>query len=172
VLLEPADNRLHLLHRQVDVTLDATTVLVVVQNLFERLLGKIEHHTAVHLDEAAVGVPRKTGIAALRSQSFHRHIIEPQIEDGLHHARHRHRCSRPNRHQQRVLAVAQVLPGGGFQPLQRVLHLGLQPLGELAAFQVVDADVAGNCESRRDWYADGGHLGETGTLPAEDVFHG
>ena len=65
-----------------------------------------------------------------------------------------------------------MLSGAGLEPLQRVLDLGLQPFGELAAFEIVDADVAGDGKTGRDRNADGGHLGQTSTLAAENVFHG
>jgi hypothetical protein len=71
-----------------------------------------------------------------------------------------------------MVPITQVLAGGGLQPLQRVLDLGLEALGKLMALQIVEADVAGDGEAGRDGNSDGGHLGEPGTLAAEHVLHG
>ena len=172
VLLEPPDDGLHLLDRQVDIALDAAALLVLFQDLLERLLREIEHHAAVHLDEAAVGVPREARVAAQAGEPLHGHIVQAQVQDRLHHPRHRHRGAGADRHQQRVVAVAQVLTGGALQPLEGVLHLGLQPLGELVALEIVQAEIAGDGEAGRDRNADGGHLGEAGSLAAEHVLHG
>ena len=64
------------------------------------------------------------------------------------------------------------LPGRGLDPVQRVLDLRLQALGELVAVEVAEAEAAGDGEAGRDGDADGGHLGEAGALAAEHVLHG
>ena len=65
-----------------------------------------------------------------------------------------------------------MLPGGGLQALQGVLHLDAEALGELIAFEVVEAEAAGDGEAGRDRDAEGRHLGEARALAAEDVLHG
>ena len=63
-------------------------------------------------------------------------------------------------------------PVAALQPLQGVLHLGPEALGELVALEIVQAETAGDGEAGRDRDADGGHLGEAGALAAEHVLHG
>ena len=65
-----------------------------------------------------------------------------------------------------------MLAGGRLQPLQRVFHLHPEPLGELTALEVVEAEIAGDGETGRNGNTDGGHLGEAGALAAEDLLHG
>src|SRR4051812_37802969 len=65
-----------------------------------------------------------------------------------------------------------MLSGPGFQSLECVLYLGLKPLGELLTLEIVKADVAGDGKAGRDGNADHCHLGQAGTLAAENVFHG
>ena len=133
---------------------------------------QIEHHAAVHLHEPAVGVPGELRIRALPRQALDRHVVEAEVEDRLHHARHRDGGARAHAHEQRVVAVAEVLARGGLDPVQGVLHLGLEALRKLVALEIAEAEIAGDREAGRDGNADGGHLGEAGALAAEHVLHG
>jgi hypothetical protein len=56
-------------------------------------------------------------------------VVEPQVEDGVHHPRHRHRGPGAHRHQQRPPAPAERLSGGLLQPVQRRVHLGGERVG-------------------------------------------
>src|SRR6185437_12954294 len=80
--------------------------------------------------------------------------------------------TRPHAHQQRVLAVAEVLAGRGLDAVEGVLDFHLQALGELMALEVAEAETAGDGEAGGNRNADGGHLGQAGTLAAEDLLHG
>ena len=171
VRLEASDHRLHLLDREVDVPLDAAAVPVLLEDLLEALAGQVEDYAAVHLHEPAVRVPGELRIAALPGQPLDRDVVEPEVEDRLHHPGHRHRGARAHAHQERVVAVAEVLAGRGLHPVERVLDLHLQAAGEVMAFEVAEAETAGDGEAGRDGDADGGHLGEAGALAAEDVLH-
>ena len=91
MLLEPAYDGLHFFHREIDVALDPAAMLVLLEDLLEGFLGKIEDHAAVHLHEAAVRVPREAWVAAQAGEPLHRHIIQAQVQDGFHHSGHRHR---------------------------------------------------------------------------------
>ena len=65
-----------------------------------------------------------------------------------------------------------MLRAGDLEPLKSVLHLCLEPLGELVTFEIVKAEIGGDGEAGRNWNADHGHLGKAGTFAAENVFHG
>ena len=45
-------------------------------------------HVAVHLDEAAVAIPGEAGIVAGLFQGDDGLVVEAEVEDGVHHARH------------------------------------------------------------------------------------
>ena len=171
-LLERPDQRLDVLHREVDVALGPAVVPRGLELLLERLLGHVEDHRPVHLDEPAVGVPGEARVVALPRQPLHRDVVEPEVEDRLHHPRHRDRRAGAHRNEQRVLPVAEVLPRGGLQPLEGVLDLHPEALGELVTFEVVEAETAGDGEAGRDGDADVGHLGEARAFAAEDLLHG
>ena len=52
------------------------------------------------------------------------------------------------------------------------IYLRLEPLGKLLTFEIVEAEIGGDGEAGRNWNADHRHLGKTGALAAENVFHG
>ncbi len=75
-----------------------------------------EHDLAVHLDEAAIAVLGEARIAALARQALDGVVVEAEIEDRVHHARHRGARAGAHRDQQRIgrVAEARIEP-----PLQR-----------------------------------------------------
>ena len=64
---------------------------------------------AVHLDEPAVAVVREAVVAGLRGQSFDALVVEPEVENRIHHAGHRELGARTHGDQQRVRWIAQLL---------------------------------------------------------------
>ena len=60
-----------------------------------------------HLHEAPVAVPGKALVAGRSRQPLHRGVVEPEVQDGVHHARHRLARSGAHRQQQRIVGVAE-----------------------------------------------------------------
>ena len=48
-----------------------------------------QHDVAIHLNEAAVAVPRETRVAGRILKRLHSLVVETEIENRVHHARHR-----------------------------------------------------------------------------------
>ena len=96
--LETQDKLFQVLGLEIGIELDPLLLLDHVDNHFEGVViflrDRLEAHdnVTVHLDEAAVRVPGETLVVGLASQPGNRLVIEPEIEDGVHHARHR--CAR------------------------------------------------------------------------------
>ena len=63
--------------------------------------GHAEHDVAVHLDEATIGVVGEARIAARPREADHGAIVQPEVEDRLHHPRHRHRRAGSHRDEER-----------------------------------------------------------------------
>ncbi len=77
------------------------------------------HHRApVHLDEPAVGVPGEPLVAGHLGQAEHGVVVQTDVEDRLHHARHGETRPGADGHQQRVVRLPQQPPGGGLQRRQ------------------------------------------------------
>lgn len=138
------------------VGLDARRFLARLQQALEAPAVDAEHDLAEHGDEAAVAVEGEALVAGGGGQPFRRLVVEPEVEDRIHHARHRHRRSRAHRDEQRVGAVAQPLAAALLQHRQRLADLRPERLLQHAA----GAAVIPAC-FRRD-----GEAGGTGTPAA------
>ena len=68
------------------------TRLFLLEYLLENLMIKPHHDIRIHLDEAAVAVIGKAWIAGVGRQRLDGFVIEAEVEDRVHHARHR--CAR------------------------------------------------------------------------------
>ena len=87
-----------------------------VEQGVELVAGDAQHDAAVHGHEPPVGVVGEALVVGLLGQALDRLVVEPQVEDGVHHPGHGELGPRPHRHQQRVARVADALA-----------HLLLQP---------------------------------------------
>ena len=132
-----------------------------------------QHDATEQRDEAAVGVPAEALVAGQLDEAQQGLIVEAQVEDGVHHARHRELGAGANAHQQRVGRVAEALVG-------LCLDLGdshedVLPQAcrqRLAGIEVVVAGFGGDGEAGRHRETGLGHLGEAGALAAEQIAHG
>jgi hypothetical protein len=140
---------------------------------FEALARDAAHDVPEHLHEPAVRVPCEALVARARRDAPHRGAVEPDVEDGVHHPRHRVARAAAHRHQERVLGIAQPPAGAGLQACQRVVD-GLRQSGRrAAAAQVLDARLGRDREPGRDQLRPehARHLGHVGALAAEQVAH-
>ena len=64
-------------------------VLEAFENVFEMVMIDFEHDVRIHLDEAAVGIIGEPGVAGCLRQRLDSGVVEPEVEDGVHHAGHR-----------------------------------------------------------------------------------
>ena len=132
-----------------------------------------QYDVAVHLHEAAVRVPCETGVARALGYGFHGLVVHAEVEDRVHHAGHRGAGARTYRHQEGHLLVAELHARQALDVLHRLLHLGAQHLddGLLAVLVVFGAHLRGDGEARGYGNADEVHLGEVGSLAAEQLPH-
>ena len=100
---------------------------------FERLvvltlcLLHSEHDIAIHLDEAAVAIPREALVLGDGGQRKDGRVIETQVEDRIHHARHRVARTGADGHQQRhALGVAELAAHDFLHVLHAGFHLRLE----------------------------------------------
>jgi hypothetical protein len=175
-LLERGHQLAQRLDRQLGVVLQAERRLLLVEDLLEGiavLLGlrlHPQHHVAEHGAEAAVAVPGEARVAAPFRQPLHRLVVEAEVEDGVHHARHGDARAGADRHEERILAPAEALAGELLHPSQGGAELRLQPPGHpVAALVPQPAHVGGDGEAGRHRDADGAHLGEPRPLATEQV---
>ena len=77
-------------------------------------------HLTVHLNEAAIAVPGEARIIGASGQAFDGVVIEAQVQNRIHHARHGFPGAGADRKQERVGGISETLA------LLR-LHLGHGP---------------------------------------------
>jgi len=118
------------------------------------------------------GVVGKAGVAALGDDALYGLVVETEVEDRVHHPRHRGAGPGTHRDQQRVGAVAELLAHELFNPGQVLVDLGLET-GRVVAVVLVEfgADFGGDGEPGRHRQADAGHLRQVGSLAAQQILH-
>ena len=168
-----AGQRLQVLGGQLGVQLGAGLGLHRVQRMLELGVLDFQHNLAEALDQAAVRVPGEAGILRQRGQPLDGGVGQADVEDGVHHARHRFLGAGAAGDQQRVHRVAEALARDLLDGLERGQLLIPHPLGELLARgQVGVAGFGGDGEAGRNRQLDARHLEQIRALAAEQPAHG
>ena len=168
-LLVGVDQVAQQLHRHLGVRRGAGQLLGRLEERVELLAGQFQHDAPVHGDETPVRVEGEALVAGLGGQALDRLVVQPEVEDGVHHPGHGELGARAHRHQQGVGGIADLLAHGLLQPAPRLGHLGVEPLGPPAR-HVVPAGVGRNGETGRHRQLEyRRHLGQVGALAAQEV---
>ena len=155
---------------QSQLVVELVTVLIFdcIQNRFEMDARNGFHDIGEHLDETAVAVESESRVLRLFSQTSDRCIVQPQIQDCVHHARHREGGTGTDRHQQRVGRVMERFSDRVFQVDEGGIDLLLERSPKCSAFiEIMDAGFRRDRESWRDGQAEIGHLGEVGAFASQ-----
>ncbi|KRT63159.1 MAG: hypothetical protein XU10_C0014G0016 [Chloroflexi bacterium CSP1-4] len=157
---------------EVGVQGGAPGVLDGVEGMVEARAVHAQHDAPEHLDKAAVGVPAEALVAGQVDEAVQRGLVEAEVEDGVHHARHRELRARAHAHEERVGRIAEALAGLALDFPHRLQDVLPEPVGKLlAGVEVVVAGFGGDGEAGRHRQAGAGHLGQAGALAAEQVAH-
>ena len=141
-----------------------------LQCILERMMVQPQHHIGIHLDEAAIAIPRKTGIARGSCKTFHGHIVKAQVEDRIHHPRHRHPRTRTHRDEQWIGRIAKAFAGHAFDMRDALCNLIGQAIGKGLAIGVIcGADLGGDRKAWGHRQANRGHAVKVRALAAEEV---
>ena len=93
-LLELGNQFLQVFGAQVGVARDALLGLLRAQRVLVQVLRDTLDNLAVHLDEAAVAVPREAFVVGLGGNRLDGLVRDTEVEDGVHHAGHRNHGTR------------------------------------------------------------------------------
>ena len=168
--LEPADETLEVRRGQRRVDGDAPVLHQVLERFLEVLTRDVEDDLAEHLHEASVRVVREALVVGLAGETLHRLVVEAEVEDGVHHPRHRERRPRADRDEQRVGTVTEALAHVGLERDPGRGDLVHQTVGQgVLGRHVRLARVRGDGEARRDRQTEVGHLGQVRPLAPEQV---
>jgi hypothetical protein len=80
-----------------------------LEKCVELFTGNVQDDPRVHGDEAPVRVVGEALVAGLLGEAFHRVVVEAEVEDRVHHPRHREFRSRSHAHQKGVCRIADPL---------------------------------------------------------------
>ena len=149
------------------------TRLVPGERLLEETRLDVQDHVRVDLYEATVGIVGGAGIAHHGGQPLDNFVVDSQVEDRVHHARHGHAGAGTDRHQQGTACRAEVSASVFFQLPQPVSDNRRQAVRQcIPVGEVVPAHLGGNHEARRHRKSQPGHLAKVAALPAKKVRHG
>ena len=166
--LERVDELAEVVGAKVDVVRDAALLLQLLQLALEPVRIDPVDGLAVHLDQAAIGVVCEPRVAGGAGQAFDGHVRETDVQDRVHHPRHRDRRPRADGDEQRLAWVAEALADALLEPLDVDEHLVEQPVRERAAARHrVAARLGRDREPGRHGQAELRHLGEPDPLPAQ-----
>ncbi len=169
-LLEGPDQLAKVVGREVHVLRRSARRLEVAERLLEAMPVDAVHDLAVHLDQAAVRVVGEARVAGGLRETFDRHVVEPEVEDGVHHPGHRDRCAAANGDEQRVLLVTEPLARVILESREVLVDLAVEPLGDVSSRDHVRAaGIRRDREPGGDGNAELGHLDEADALPAEEL---
>ena len=169
---ELADEVIELGRAKIGIARDRGRLLLRLERVIEFLGRDVEHDAAEHRDEPPVGVRRKSLVLRQRGEALASVIVQPEVEDRVHHPGHAHRRARAHRDEERILCVAELLLGRPLDDGESALDLVPQPRRHLlAGREVCVAGLGRDREAGRDRELGIGHLGESSTLPTEEVAH-
>ena len=133
-----------------------------------------ENDVSIHLDEAAIAVPSETLILGRGSERKNRLIIEAEIQDGVHHARHGVTSTGAHSNEKRhAFGITEFGVHDFFHGGDTGFHLLLEISGIALLVRVeVSADFRADRESGRNRQTDAAHFREVRSFAAEQRFHG
>ena len=168
-LLERLHEHAQVLRGQVDVGRGAHRGLALVQRRREQVPVDPEHGLAEHLDEPPVGVPGEPLVAGELGQPLHGRVVEPDVQDRLHHPGHRELRPGADRDQQRLVEVPEPPADRVLDLPDRERHLDPQLGRDVPVAHVRPARLGGDREPRRHRQVEVRHLREVGALAAQQV---
>ena len=169
LLVEP-DDMLPFGASQFRVEIASEACLFLLEDLLEDLVIEAHHDIGIHLDETAIAVPGKARIAGIARECLDGRVVEPEVEDGVHHARHGGAGAGAHGEKQRAGSVSEATAGLRLQHLQRFENLALQRGSENPSFGMKAAAGLGNeCKSGRHRQSERGHFRQIGALATQNL---
>ena len=170
-LLELLDHLFHVLRFQVGVEFGPNLFLLFFESVFKLFGIDTQHDFAEHLDEPAVGIVGEPLVFRQLRQPLNAFIVKPEVEDGVHHPRHREHRTGANGNKERVVWVAEAFVRKFFELAHGFLDFIHQPPWQFAAaFIVALADLGGDHEARGHGQSKLRHRAQAGTLAAQQSF--
>src|SRR6201993_2172363 len=127
-----------------------------------------EHHLSIHLDETTIAVIGEAFIAALVRQPLYHAVVEPEVEDRVHHARHRNTRTGAYRDEKRVFGISEAGAEGTLDLRERAFNLFAQFHRIRFVVRIkMAAGFGGDRKAGRHRQPEIAHLGEARSLSTE-----
>ena len=156
---------------EVEVGVSACLSLQRGDGLFEKVAVGAHDRLGEHLDQPAVRVPGEALVAGLLGEAIDGEVVEPDVEDRVHHPGHGELGTAAHRNEQRVFGVAQFAAHGLLELDEVLADLVVEPGRELAFGKESAAGFGRDGEARGDRETQVGHLGQVASLASEQVHH-
>ena len=171
-LLVALNDRFQGFHGKFLIERHALCGLLFRKNVLELFLRDFHDHVGEHLDEAAVGVIRKTRVVRELGETLDDLVVQAQVQNGVHHAGHGSARAGTDGNEQRVLRIGELLAADFLHLAQVLVDLRLDFIVDLAAILIVlGAGLRGNGEALGNRHAGLGHLSKVGALAAQELTH-
>ena len=155
--------------RELRVVVHSTFHTKVGQDLLKLSCFHSENDVGIHLDKASVGIPSKVRVTGPASQMLDDVVIDAEIEDGVHHSRHRNGGPRSNGKKERCLTIPKPSARRRLQTTDRFIDLVPEIGRHITGFYDRTANVGRNREALWHRQTELSHLGESGAFAAEEV---
>ena len=165
------DHFLQRLGVKIGVEMRLLLLLFRIKYFVKRGFRSLQYHVAEHLDKSPVGVGREARVVAAFGQRFHTLVVQSEIQDGIHHSGHGKLRARTNAYQQGILAGAEFLTLKRFQFCEGLFHLPVNRFRYMPLPHVFATSFRLDGKARRNGKSGVGHLGQTGALAAQIIFH-
>ena len=166
------NNILQIFSLQVNIELCADFCLLAVKNLVELLHRDFHYNIAEHLQKSSVAVIGKSFIICLLRQRDDSLVIQTEVQNRIHHARHGDRRSGTNGNQQGILRISKLLSHDRFQLILMRFDLFNDAVVDFSTVCIIlFAGVCRNGESKRHRHAGFCHLSQIRSLSAEQGSH-
>ena len=139
---EACDETLEIVGGELDVLLHAAVGLQPVERVLEALAAEVGHDVAVHLNEPAVRVVREPLVPGRAGEALDRLVVQPEIQDRVHHPGHRDGRARAHRHEQRIVGITQPLAGALLERVRCFAISSASPAGNDFALRMYSTQAA------------------------------
>ena len=144
--------------------------LELAEHVLEVVMVYAQHNVGVHLDEAAVAVIGEAAVAGAGGEALDGFVVEAEVEDGVHHAGHRHPRAGAHGDEQGIGLVAEACADLRANPFQGIRDLGIETVRVGAVIGIVaGANLGGDGEAGRHGHAKLAHFGKVRALASEQI---
>ena len=163
---------LQILCVQIYIVLNSLLSFLLVDELLKEALRNFHNYIREHLDESSVAVPCPARISGLFGHCLNNLLIQTQVQDGVHHTRHRCASSGTNGYKQRILDIAELLAGDLFHLAHVLSDLSKDLVIDLTAVLIVlGTSFCSNGKSLRNRKSQICHLSKVSAFTTEQLTH-